>query len=426
MTSKVTFSIILPVYNVEKYLSACLDSIYSQSFQDFEIIAVNDGSTDCCLDILNNYYDKYGKMIIITQDNSGLSAARNVGVSYAKGEYICYVDSDDVISHMLLETVYNYFDETVEMVAFNHLEINDEIDLGDFCKHKVIESKIIKGSGKDVYLSLSGEHKYYNNVWRMCLRRSFLDEIGIAFVEGIYYEDVMYTLICYLNAKSMVYIDEKLYVYKIREGSITKSGKYEKSVDSYLSVLNQLLNYISEKKYDYRLEECILRNIGMDLIEGLSTRLFLLRGYYWVLKNEKKLISGLLNNLNITTREETFVFQYYLKGFDRLVRSSSGTIVYGAGGIGTMLGQYFEKRNMLDCINSYCVTEKKGNFQINGIEVRDIDYIKNFDKDILIIIAANATASEMKKNLLEYGYHNYITIDILLEFIISLVINCEK
>ena len=125
-------------------------------------------------------------------------------------------------------------------------------------------------------------------------------------------------------------------------------------------------------------------------------------------------------------RQKVFNYQYYLKGFERLICTASGTIVYGAGGIGRTLGKYFKKENMLGCINSYCVTEKEEDFQIEGIEVREIEYITNFDKNILIIIAANATAGEMEKKITNYGYYNYVIIDRLLEDIICNALNSEE
>ena len=143
MKKRSTFSIILPVYNVEKYLKACLDSIYNQTFQDFEIIAVNDGSTDGSLDILNDYCNKYGKMVVVSQDNRGLSAARNVGLLHAKGEYICYVDSDDVIFSSMLEKVYFHFDNMVEIVAYNHIHVDEKFELCDFHTPILTESRIL-------------------------------------------------------------------------------------------------------------------------------------------------------------------------------------------------------------------------------------------------------------------------------------------
>ena len=425
MKKRSTFSIILPVYNVEKYLKACLDSIYNQTFQDFEIIAVNDGSTDGSLGILNDYCDKYGKMVVVSQDNRGLSAARNVGLLHAKGEYICYVDSDDVIFSGMLEKISSCFGDTVEIVAYNHVHVDEEFELLDCNIQRLSELKLLKGCGKDIYMSLTNSHKYFNAVWRMCVRRSYLDEIGVTFVEGIFYEDVMYTLTCYLNAKCMIYIDEQLYAYRKREGAITSSTKFAKAVDSYISILAQLLDYLNEETYDVKIEECILNNIGRELIEGISSKLLLLKGYQPNCKENEQLY-WLSGALNIKMRQKVFNYQYYLKGFERLICTASGTIVYGAGGIGRMLGQYFKKENMLSYINSYCVTEKKDEFQIEGIEVREIDYIRNFDKDILVIIAANATASEMEKKIKEYGYYNYVVVDGLLENIINNTLKGEE
>ena len=322
----------------------------------------------------------------------------------------------------LLEKVYSCFEDTAEIVAYNHVHVDEEFELSDTQTQVLTESKILKGCGKDIYMSLTNSHKYFNAVWRMCVRRSYLDEIGVTFVEGIFYEDVMYTLTCYLNAKYMIYIDEQLYAYRNRQGAITNSRKFAKGVDSYISILAQLLDYLDEEKYDSEIEACILNNIGRELIEDMSSKLLSLKGYQPIWK-ENEPPYWLSCAMNIHARQEAFNNRYYLKGFERLIRTASGTIVYGAGGIGRMLGQYFEKENMLSYINSYCVTEKKEELQIEGIEVRDIEYIRNFDKDVLIIIAANATASEMEKKIRDYGYYNYVVIDRLLENIIYNALN---
>ena len=101
------FSIIVPVYNVESYLAKCLDSILCQSYKDYEIIAINDGSTDNSSKILKEYVDKYDNIIVINQENQGLSQARNNGVKEAKGEYIIFADSDDFIEKDLLKKIKN-------------------------------------------------------------------------------------------------------------------------------------------------------------------------------------------------------------------------------------------------------------------------------------------------------------------------------
>ena len=94
-------SVIVPIFNVEKYLKECLESIINQTFKDIEIICINDGSTDNSLDILNQYAEKDNRIKVITQSNQGLSAARNTGIKYANGEYISFIDSDDYIDTSL-------------------------------------------------------------------------------------------------------------------------------------------------------------------------------------------------------------------------------------------------------------------------------------------------------------------------------------
>ena len=99
-------SVIVPVYNVESYLSQCLDSIINQTFTDFELIAVNDGSTDSSLSILHDYSKRDSRIIVIDKPNTGVSDTRNLGLSNAQGEYVCFVDADDILSHTYLGDMY--------------------------------------------------------------------------------------------------------------------------------------------------------------------------------------------------------------------------------------------------------------------------------------------------------------------------------
>ena len=104
-------SVIVPVYNVEKYLDVCLDSLINQTFDDFEIICINDGSTDSCLNILRQYAKLDRRIKIFSQKNLGLSAARNAGMKQANGEYIVFVDSDDFLSPVALEKMHTNMSE---------------------------------------------------------------------------------------------------------------------------------------------------------------------------------------------------------------------------------------------------------------------------------------------------------------------------
>ena len=116
-----TFSVIVPIYKVEKYLNKCIDSILKQTFQDFELILVDDGSPDKCPKICDEYAKKDKRVRVIHKENAGLVAARNTGIKEAKGDYICYVDGDDWISENLLQTVWSkaVSKYDVEMVVYS-------------------------------------------------------------------------------------------------------------------------------------------------------------------------------------------------------------------------------------------------------------------------------------------------------------------
>ena len=131
MTSNVKVSVIVPVYNVEKYLKDCLDSVVNQTLEDIEIICVNDGSTDNSLAILEEYAEKDSRIKIITQENKGLGGARNTGLYHANGEYISFIDSDDWIELNTFEELYNMSKNLdLDMLMFQMKVFN--IETGEF------------------------------------------------------------------------------------------------------------------------------------------------------------------------------------------------------------------------------------------------------------------------------------------------------
>lgn len=124
--NKPKISIIIPIYNVEKYINKCLDSLINQTLEELEFICINDGSTDNSLNILNNYVKNDSRFIVINQSNQGQGIARNNGIKIAKGEYIAFVDPDDWLENSTFEKVYNLaIENSANVVQFNYLEYND-------------------------------------------------------------------------------------------------------------------------------------------------------------------------------------------------------------------------------------------------------------------------------------------------------------
>lgn len=214
-------SIIVPVYNVEKYLPECLDSLVNQTLKDIEIICVNDGSTDNSLDILKKYSQKYSNIIVINQANKGLGATRNVGVSYASGEYIGYVDSDDFVDSAMFEKLYTVAkacDADVALTNF-YIYLNDTGYVYPYRDMKLLHRLNVLGSfnayqNPEVLLNVG--------CWDKLYKRSFLQQNNIAFPEKRIYEDVLYSYSSLTYANKIVALTDRLYYYRKNTGiSIT-------------------------------------------------------------------------------------------------------------------------------------------------------------------------------------------------------------
>lgn len=223
----IKISIIIPVYNVEKYLSGCLDSIISQTFSDFEIICINDGSTDESLRVLQEYKNKDNRIKIIDKQNEGSGIARNLGLSIATGEYVYFVDSDDWLEdNTVLEKIYNAAEKDVlDILIFG----------GYSCYTKC--GKLIKWKGKYKLESLN--RKYFKNVfgakdikkdifkfpstaWTKLYRREFLTGNDIKFQQIKVGQDQLIFFHSMILAKRIKVLNEYLYCYrKERKGSVT-------------------------------------------------------------------------------------------------------------------------------------------------------------------------------------------------------------
>lgn len=223
MTVKV--SVIVPVFNVEKYLSCCLDSLLKQTLNNIEIICVNDGSTDNSLQILQEYAKKSAQIKIISQENGGLGYARNVGVQQAKGDYIGFVDSDDFVSSDFLEKLYTAavkFNADVVLTNF-YIYNNETKEVYPYRDMKLIHrlSEANSFTAKeypDVLLNVGSWDKLY--------KRDFLIKNGIKFPEKRIYEDFNYTYYTLTRAKQIVALTDRLYYYRKNTGtSITDQEK---------------------------------------------------------------------------------------------------------------------------------------------------------------------------------------------------------
>ena len=229
----IKYSFIVPVYNTEKYLKKCLDSLVNQTYKDFEIIVVNDGSTDKSSSIISKYQKKYKNIIVIDKENEGLSMARNRGVQKSSGKYIIFVDSDDYVSNKLLEEVDKKIDDS-DILRFQ-IATEDE----EYTKiNKYHEEGFESMRGYDAFKYLSSYH-FVEPAWCYVIRKNYYIENKFSFKRGVYHED--FGLIPYViyKARKVKSIDFIGYYYIQRNGSIMNNNDYKKTVKKAFDMLEQ-------------------------------------------------------------------------------------------------------------------------------------------------------------------------------------------
>ena len=254
-------SIIIPVYNVEKYIDRCLKCAVNQTFKDIEIILVNDGSTDKSINIINKYLKKYSNITLINQQNQGLSSARNTGIKNANGKYIMFADSDDYFSKRFVETLYNTAEkEKSDIVVCNYKTVfeNKKIKI----KNKPLK---IKTYNSEKALDILIKDVFINNfAWNKIYKKEIFTENNINFPIGKTYEDMYVSYRLFHKSKKVSVINKKLYCYVKHKKSITATFT-EKNFNDIISGLFEMKKYLLKnniyKKYAFSYNFLLLKNI---------------------------------------------------------------------------------------------------------------------------------------------------------------------
>ncbi len=285
--NKCKLSIIIPVYNVESYVEKCLNSCLAQDipFSEYEIIVINDGTKDNSMSIVNRMASQYSNIVIIDQENAGLSSARNKGLFNAKGKYVWFVDSDDFIKINSLKRITNIL---VEKELDGLL-----IGAANITKDKCSRRKDFTELNENVY---SGIELLDNKNWQTCVpftiyNRDFLMQNNLKFYEGIFHEDSEFTPRSYYFAKRISILNEIIYFVNINPSSITRSRNPKKSFDCIIVAkrLNDFTEGINPRLY-YLYDNIISMNINTAL------------------NNSYQMDIKEIKNLNKTLKENSFLF----------------------------------------------------------------------------------------------------------------------
>ena len=234
-------SVIVPVYNVEAYLEKCVQSILRQTEQDFELLLVDDGSTDSSGQLCEELAKKDSRIRVIHQENQGLGGARNTGIREAKGDWLLLVDSDDWIEPEILEkSLEAGLREEADMVVFPFRSVDEEgRELAVFRENIPVGRAFALKERKDILLTAPV-------AWNKLYRTAFFRETGLAYPSRVWYEDIRTTPKLMALARRMVFISDIGYNYLQRQGSIMNSGKVARNVE-IIEAFDDILPWFREQ-----------------------------------------------------------------------------------------------------------------------------------------------------------------------------------
>lgn len=279
-------SIVVPSYNVEQYVADCLKSCVQQEIDkaEYEIIVINDGSKDSTLDVVNSFVEQNtsANIRVVSQENRGLSATRNRGITLAQGDYIWFVDSDDWITENSLPALFEHIKShhQPDIVVLNTI-------LRKETEETTIERNLPSDSGDGKYIY---DHSYifpYSGAPFYLIKRDFLLRNELNFKEGIYFEDCLFTPTALSMARKCSYYAKPVYIYRLRENSITTSSISEKKLYDSLTVAEELKKKIEDERTLYK-----------DVLKDAACRTYEVLFRYYILKSDRdtqKKFLGIVN-----------------------------------------------------------------------------------------------------------------------------------
>lgn len=247
-------SIIVPVYNVKPYLPTCLDSLVNQTIDDYEIILVDDGSSDGSADIIRDYAERYPSLIsFIRVDNGGQGRARNFGIEMASGDYLGFIDSDDWIELDMYEKMYS-----------KAVETNADVVVCDFMEKF--------SDGRENYLLAATQDEKLASAGSSCnkiFRRSLVEDLR--FPVGLWYEDFYFSAIMLLKSRRTEFVDEALYIYRRGQESTMHNNNASKNLD-IITIMDKLAGYMLPRDLNDDFEFLLINHVGIDAINRLASQ----------------------------------------------------------------------------------------------------------------------------------------------------------
>ncbi len=254
-------SIVVPIFKVEKYVHHCLESIFRQGMDDktFEVILINDGTPDKSMEVVADIIKAHQNIRVIEQENQGLSMVRNNGIVHATGEYIMFLDGDDLlINNSLLFLINMAISSKADLIVADFIKMTDE-QIAQF-PNKPFKQKDGISEEKTGEEFLLNDHSPYScHVWRTLYRKDFLIQKRLRFIPNICFEDIPFTYQCYLNANRCIKVNWQYVIYRKGQRSITSSFDKKKAMD-FCMAISKIWDYSHHENLSYQIREKIRNN----------------------------------------------------------------------------------------------------------------------------------------------------------------------
>ena len=382
-------SVIIPIHNVESYIDECLKSVVEQTYQNMEIVCIDDGSTDDSLIILKKYAQKDPRIKILSQENKGLSATRNIGLENASGTYCYFLDSDDMLYTFSVEVMVRYMMEfQLDILYFSGDVIYNEEELREMLPN---ENRIWMRnsfldhvySGKEYFIKVFGNGLFPSPVQIQFYRTGYLRKNGLSFSEGYIHEDIFFSYKAALYAESVMAVKDFLYIRRVRKDSIVTRKSDERNFEGRFTAFYDilLLNAMYRSDGDFLLESCMERYL--DCAYGNLVRI-----YNQLDKDEK-------TRIRFIERTKSMLYAKMKKGLERkMIISGYGTvrlqkemiILIGAGKIGQEAAEYFGKHKVLFFADNDA--NKRGK-QLCGIEIKAVEDLEKYENCCDFVICSS-------------------------------------
>ncbi len=429
-------SIIIPVYNVEKYIFECLESITKQKFRDYEVIIIDDGSVDKTNIICSDFCSHYENFRLFTSNHDGVSKARNVGLHKARGQYVMFLDGDDYIDLNSL----SYISKLILSTKEDAYVSNFKTVINDGCDRKLydrqINSNMINGKRMSEVLNYIKVSKIVFTVWRFIIKKDLILKNKLFFVEYIVHEDEEWVIKMLCHIKSLYYIDKSYYNYRLHNNSITTTLSLF-NVYCYYNVVTILTKYAINEKVKYKKDFYLFyaKKLSKYATKLISTVYDTKKAK--VRKKNILICGGSRCGKSTLARRISRKFNYNLVSLDFIITAFQ----YGMPNMN--VNHIRRDLNMLDEISGFMYSyiralnhNSKNSYNINyvieGCYLKLEDFVTKFNQNNFMIIVlgydgnTNQLFNDIRENDTEKDWTKELSDDELLKYCHRVIKDCKK